>query len=307
MKLVKSLLLVLALPFAMPASAEPLCDPACTLTMSFPGGGSIEAIESAQFHFGDGGLIDTIGSVTAYVDGATRTLTAGEILTFAAGGSLDLGNAGNLEFTNLRIVTDGVVEIAVASDTDQIMFPAGSSLFMSAGSTLVLDGSTTVFGNLHLDGNLIIKSSHPAPPGNDNCGALSTQDNAVTLVTGNLGNVDFSADDLATEILSVCTDSTLTITLQPIGSFLPLQTGTLILNNQPTTIALTDFTFSATETETTPKATEAAADEASVASDDSGGSGATGLLLIALLGCTLMATRRKHRNDKIARNPQIPG
>ena len=56
--------------------AGDLCDSDCQLSISFPSGGSIEAIEALTITFGDSGLVDTSGSVTAYLVGQTLDVNA---------------------------------------------------------------------------------------------------------------------------------------------------------------------------------------------------------------------------------------
>ena len=68
------------------ANAGQLCDAQCRLAIDFPGGGSIEAVEALVITFGDAGLVDTAGSVTAYVAAETLALEAGEALLFGDGG-----------------------------------------------------------------------------------------------------------------------------------------------------------------------------------------------------------------------------
>ena len=94
--------------FANSVFAANLCDTSCNLTITFPGGGSIEATEALAFTFGTGGVLDlgatgTINtavqpSSTDFSTGGTLALAVGESITFDAGGSLDLGTGGAIDF-----------------------------------------------------------------------------------------------------------------------------------------------------------------------------------------------------------------
>ena len=106
--------------FANSAFAANLCDTSCNLTISFPAGGSITAVEPLIFTFGDAGLVDTVATSTAYVNGNTLPMGTGEVLTFAAGGSLGLGTAGNLDYSSIAITTDGDINIQAVGGTETI-------------------------------------------------------------------------------------------------------------------------------------------------------------------------------------------
>ena len=68
--------------FVCAARAGDLCDPGCELSITFPTGGTIEAVEALTFTFGDGCLVDTADSITAYLASETMVLNAGDSLVF---------------------------------------------------------------------------------------------------------------------------------------------------------------------------------------------------------------------------------
>ena len=182
--------------------AENLCDAACTLTISFPSGGSVEAVEPVEFKFGDGGLVDTAGSVTAYVKDETLVLAAGGNITFGVGGYFDLGNAGNLDYTNFRIVTDGVMHLAPATGADSITFPENSTLSMSADSTLLLSGVILNLGSLEV-GRLVLLTAFENPADPPECELLTATDNSLSITGGTIATTDSTAL-LATSQLPDC-------------------------------------------------------------------------------------------------------
>lgn len=182
--------------------AADLCDASCTLKISFPSGGSIEAVDPVEFEFGDGGLIDTAGSVTAYVDGEILLLRAGDTITFASGGQFDLGQAGNLNYTNIRVLTDGVMDLAPATAADSITFPEDTTLAMSPESTLRLSGQILNLGSLET-GHLVILSASANPADPPQCQYITATDNSLTITAGTIATTDANAL-LATAPLPDC-------------------------------------------------------------------------------------------------------
>ena len=131
------------------SNASNLCDAACSITISFPTGGSIVAVETATITFGDGGLVDTVDTVTAYLSGDTILLNAGESLEFGSGGSFDIGDMGNIDYTNISITTSGDISIEATSGIGQIGTTEGGTL------SIVADGHTTITGSLIIISGLI--------------------------------------------------------------------------------------------------------------------------------------------------------
>ena len=115
---------IFSLLFANSVFAGDLCDPDCSLVIDFPTGGSIEAVDELTITFGDAGKIDTVATLTSYVEGETLTLNAGESIDFGSGGSFELGHFGNIDFTHISISTSGVLELNtdVESENTKIDF-----------------------------------------------------------------------------------------------------------------------------------------------------------------------------------------
>jgi len=140
--------------FANSAFAVNLCDTSCNLTITFPTGGSITAVEPLTFTFGDTGLVDTVATSTAYVNGNTLPMGTGEVLTFGAGGSLDLGTGGNLDYTNISIITDGNIDIQSIGGTESVLLNSitivGTGVLTVTGSDFVIGGDVTTNGDVFL-------------------------------------------------------------------------------------------------------------------------------------------------------------
>ncbi len=189
--------LILALLLTWGAShAGELCDAQCELTIDFPGGGHIAAIEALTITFGDGGLVDTGGSVTAYLENETLSLAAGESLEFEAGGRFDIGAAGNISFLDIEIMTDGNVVAAGVGGSESVRVPAGHRLAFRGAGSVTFQTNAFSEGTLDLEiMNLhIIVPVPPAglpPPGGGpgggslmiDAGILSTPTNSLTLVS----------------------------------------------------------------------------------------------------------------------------
>lgn len=146
----KPVLVLFFLLEAGSASAGNLCNSNCLLSITFPSSGAIEAVEPLTITFGDGGLVDTSGSVTAYLAGETLVLNAGESLAFEAGGSFDIGAGGNMAYTNLGIVTDGAVLLSAVGGEERVQISAGASLVFSGGGSVELNSSIVGEGSLEI-------------------------------------------------------------------------------------------------------------------------------------------------------------
>lgn len=132
------------------SSAANLCDSDCLLSISFPSGGSIAAIEPLTISFGNSGLLDTSGSVTAYVDGETLSLNAGDSISFGTAGSFDIGTGGNIAFTDLRITTDGDLMLSATGGAERVQIQAASKLTLSGGGYFEVGSSIEVEGSLEV-------------------------------------------------------------------------------------------------------------------------------------------------------------
>lgn len=158
------------------ASAEEslLCSPGCNVTIDFPDGGSIQAIEAMDLIFDINGVIDLgpTGTINTAVQpesldfsaGGILSLATGESITFDSGGLLSLGEAGNLNTLGFTVDTSG---------------------------DLIIQGqdgvSTTIFiGNISTTGNLsiIVSSDADILVANDVsgvCTSNATPEEGVTL------------------------------------------------------------------------------------------------------------------------------
>lgn len=124
--------------------ADQLCDSGCSLEIAFPNGGGIQAIDELTIHFGELALIDTVTTAMSPLKGDTLMLNAGESLEFAAGGKFRLGDQGNLDFTNVMIHTDGLIDLRATAGTKTLYFPAGSSFVISSQATILFDAKKLV-------------------------------------------------------------------------------------------------------------------------------------------------------------------
>ena len=139
-----------ALLFSGNLFAANLCDSSCDLSITFPDGGSIEAIETFTITFGDGGYINDGVITTPYPAGDTITAAVGDFIIFQANGSLDLGVGGNIDYTNIQITSNGVMSLAAVEGaktvTIQDLTLLGScSLSISSDFKVAEDGSFHLF------------------------------------------------------------------------------------------------------------------------------------------------------------------
>ncbi len=98
-----------------------LCDASCDLLITFPNGGSIEAVEGLNITFGNGGELNLgeAGTVNRYpqpinldfLTGGNLSLVLGESITFGDNGFITLGEGGNIEYSKMCIVSTGGVVI----------------------------------------------------------------------------------------------------------------------------------------------------------------------------------------------------
>ncbi len=111
---------LLAFFFSSPLFAGNLCNAGCTLVIDFPTGGTIHAVDELTITFGTSGQIDTVGTLTAYLDSETLTLNPGDIISFDPGGSFNIGDAGNLAYTDLEISTTGTVSLEAVGGPETV-------------------------------------------------------------------------------------------------------------------------------------------------------------------------------------------
>ena len=133
------------------AYSSNLCDEQCTLVIDFPSGGSIEANSPVVITFGDSGLVQTPVTSTAYLAGETISLNAGESIIFFDGGHFDIGDAGNIDYTNLTITTDGTIDLSATGGSESLNIPpTGGQLSLIAGEFSVRAPVINIFGSLNI-------------------------------------------------------------------------------------------------------------------------------------------------------------
>ncbi len=173
-KLFFSLLFILAFASTSYGAANSsLCDVSCNLTISFPDGGAITAVEPLTIVFGESGFINDGASTTGYPAGDSVSLAAGESLSFTAGGALNLGAAGNIYYTSMRIDTSGEIDITAVGGAEQITI---QDLELT-GVTLTLNSATVVMGVLTISGDIVINAVN----GISNPGTIIIASGAVEL------------------------------------------------------------------------------------------------------------------------------
>lgn len=133
-----------------PVYAQNLCEPDCEFVIDFTDGGSIEAIEALTITFGEGGLINDGIVTTGFAKGEILTLNAGETLLFSPGGELNLGAAGNIDYTSMNLTANGNITLnSPAGGTSSFH---GDSI-ITANDGLVLNSDASLSSDLGLSGN----------------------------------------------------------------------------------------------------------------------------------------------------------
>ena len=112
---------LLPLFFTSNLFASNLCDSSCELTITFPDGGSIEAVESLTVTFGDGGYVNDGVVVTGFSEGDTLSLVPEEGIVFQANGSFHLGDGGNIDYSDVVIITNGFMDLAAVQGSEEVL------------------------------------------------------------------------------------------------------------------------------------------------------------------------------------------
>jgi len=212
--------------FAHNVFADNLCDASCELTITFPDGGSIEAVEALTFTFGDGGLMDDGIVATGYAAGNTMVMLAGESITFGAGGLLTLGTGGNISYTDMRFTTTGGASIKAVGGTRTITI---ANLVISGGLNITLDAINIVVNgilSLEPDGTLnLIADTGAIDP--DVCsiqdpaaGTLTLSSSTPIVTTGTCSNIatTLSISPVVLTVGTIDPNATLTATGTLIGT-----------------------------------------------------------------------------------------
>lgn len=134
--------------------ADNLCDASCELTITFPDGGSIDAVDGVTISFADGGVINDGTVTTGYAAGDTLILLVGEKLIFTAGGSITLGSGGNIDYTAMEFNSTGGGSISAVGGSGTITI---ADLVISGGLNITLDAANIVImGALNLDSTSVL-------------------------------------------------------------------------------------------------------------------------------------------------------
>ena len=112
--------LLLSLLFTSNLLASDLCDSSCDLSITFPDGGSIEAIKDIEIQFGTGGYITNNGVTTGYSKGDDLEIDSGESMIFSAGSKLVLGERGNIDHSEMTITSNGVMNLAAVGGKKKV-------------------------------------------------------------------------------------------------------------------------------------------------------------------------------------------
>ena len=146
--------------------ATNLCDSSCELLISFPDGGSIEAIEPLTFTFSTGGhlILGETGTIntaiqpvsTDYSSAGTLKLAAGESITFDVNGSLNLGSGGNIEYTSISTQGPFTVDVTAVGGTESIKL---DQLSITGEAIFNLDALIIKIDNIVSDSTVSITGS----------------------------------------------------------------------------------------------------------------------------------------------------
>ena len=298
-RLIRPVALLALLLVCAASRAGDLCDAGCELTIDFIDGGRITAIEALTITFGDGGLVDTGGSVTAYLENETLALNAGDSLEFGPGGSFDIGAAGNIAYTDLEIDTDGTLSLGALGGTETIQIPADGRLILKGSGSFTINSQFATEGVFGFSvGTLELAIPHsipgggsPAPPGSGltiGSGTLSLSGNSLDLGTGNTPIFISNAGSLSLGDFGTIGPGVL---LDPVA-INGVLSDPLTLNSTSFDPVVQNYTLSAgTLTLTSSEGDSAAAIDP------------TWLLLLTLAGLWLGRTRPRSRLIRIERHP----
>jgi hypothetical protein len=150
--------------------AENLCDSSCNLTISFPEGGAIEAVEPLTIKFGDGGFINDGLITVAYPAGKTRSLTTGESIDFQSGGSFDLGYGGNIDYSDIIVQSSGAMDLSAVGGSSKVLIQdmtllGGCSLNISSDIEVVETGLFHIFDGLVTASSDLLFTNHGSVSG----------------------------------------------------------------------------------------------------------------------------------------------
>ena len=264
MKYLVSLLFILFLSHN--ANAGNLCDESCDFIITFPEGGSIDAIEDLTITFAGAGFINDGVVTIGYADGETVFLAAGESLVFSIDGALTLGAGGNIDYTDMVLNSSGNASLTALGGTESINII--EKLTISGGMNVTFNGDViNISGTLQVDGGILNISGNysmggaiPSPSlcsTQNSTGTLTLTSSVPLVTTGTCSNLATTLSLPVNEFTLVGVDPN--VTLISVGTITPTST----LN----TIDIDDITVTPVE------------------SEDSGGNGVMGWFLFLLVSC----------------------
>lgn len=276
-------LLILSLFASSSSLAADLCNPYCEISISFPEGGSLQALEGPVIlKFDDSGLLDTGLASTAYSQGETYTINSGEQLDFSNGGQVVLGPQGNIDFTHIIVESSGEFRIKTETDATEITIADGQVLEINADFSLIIESGTLTLAdtlNIGSGSSLVLGEGNDGSSGSGlTLSVPDSHSDGVNLSFGDAPSVVISqSSSFDIPVLKVSSSDFIVYTgdlVGEVGGF------TLNTNDQnPTIIDIGKLTFLPTEESETPTP-ESSGESGSAGSLDWG----WGLLLGLFLG-----------------------
>ena len=169
--------------------AQYLCTPDCELTVTFPSGGIIEAIETTTLSFGDngelrtglGGTINTAipPSNLDFSQGGLLELVAGESINFGNDGYLSLGTAGNIIGNQFNLSTTGDFTISAISDDASIDINGELSI---SGTLQITASNITIESNIEASTGILSNGSAPGSLTLNGAGTLTVSPSGTLTV-----------------------------------------------------------------------------------------------------------------------------
>lgn len=189
----KSILLLSGLALSMlmqPAAKQNLCSTGCELVIDLIDGGSIEATEPLMITFGEGGFINDGSVTTGYARDEELPLSAGESIQFTAGGVLDLGDSGNIEYSAMNLIVNGNASITSLNE---------GTISIHGDSTFTVNGTFQINSDVNVSAELKVSAGGSTPKSNSL--DLITGTGTITVAaTGSITSNTASLEDLNTLI-----------------------------------------------------------------------------------------------------------
>lgn len=222
--------------FSINAYATNLCDASCDFIITYPDGGTLEAVETLTITFGTGGLLNlgVTGTVNTnpqpasldFTAGGSLILAKGESITFGNDGSLILGAGGNISYTDLLLNSSGGASLTAVSGTETIII---EKIVINGGLNITFNAKViSNTGTLEVNsGSTLSLAADTAAISPSYC-SISDSSATLTLSGGTIDTTD------------TCTNIATTLTLSP-GIFTAGMTGTIgtIGTTDPNAILIT--------------------------------------------------------------------